>query len=235
MLATPETSPSLTLPWLIGIVAGSSGIFALFTAIFGKVADFWMDRRKGFALAAHSSLRVALTLELYSHACASLLSSIEGFEFDDDYPEAVPVERLPNFPGYPKEVDWMPINARLASEALSLESRIPLLNARLAELYASEEPSIGYSAFERFCSRTGLAAWLSARRLRARYKLPAISASELPWRYPQFLRDHVRHNSPGYLKSRRRRRAVVRPFRRVYFRVLRWVDNIRLRKKINSA
>ena len=210
--------PQLTWPWLVGIVAGSSGMFALVTAMLTKLADWASEGRKSRRAAAHTAMRASVILKDYAHKCAGALAAHLDEEWDEDSsPYGVRHSELPLFAGFPDDFEWMNVEPRLSYPALLLQGQVAEANQSIVLTYEGESPPDGEYLFRKHCSRLGLFAWNTAEQLTRSYGLPLLREKDLSWSYPSYLRLKAKEAQPwkGGPFVRRSVRNARRWWRRV--------------------
>ncbi|EHP93434.1 hypothetical protein MetexDRAFT_1655 [Methylorubrum extorquens DSM 13060] len=156
--------------WLPGVL--SAGVTA---ALASAGVQAWRDRGKGRSSAAYLALRIAIALEAFAHDCSELiaenvlLKDIGGAAERPRYRT-----RLPPIAGFPDDGEgWRALNLHLAAECLGIRNAVSVTQSSIrwaVEYDGDIEDRVADAAIEH-----GLAAWATAGRLRAVYKLPPAS------------------------------------------------------------
>lgn len=152
----------------------------LATVVFEGVITELRERRNRKKHATYLSLRVATVLDRFALECAEL-----AYNNESPFSEGVSMN-LPKLAGFPDDADgWKSINARLASECLSLPQRVresqSLVDAELME--GSDPPSV----VALHTIKLGMAARSVAKKFRQDH---GLSEPELHWDFEEYLRNY---------------------------------------------
>jgi len=136
------------------------------SAIIQGLLPYLRDRRHRADQAAYMSLRLAVTLEFYTLACADFVQKNQNAQRppEAEYPDWDP--ELPELPPYPDDIDgWRAVDRGLASACLNLRNAIHasrgLVNATIE--YSMDD--LGDVLTEQAAKR-GIEAWRIASKLR---------------------------------------------------------------------
>ena len=139
------------------------------------------DRRdQGNYIRAFPSLKVALHLESYAHACAETISGL-----DDEFATQ---HRLPAFMDWPSDVVWAHLGANTEAKARDFAKSVELERSYLnGDLQESFDDHDSETILRKAVGRIGFRAWTMAVGLRVDAGLPAFEFPEHGWNYAEML------------------------------------------------
>lgn len=175
-----EVATASASGWSWGTFFQIIGGAGLGSAIAQGLIALWRDQRVSRAAASYLAMRIAVTLEAYAVACARLIQ--DNRDADHRPGEQFPdwETRLPEVGVYPDDADgWRALDAKLADDALSFPAKRQSAIRRINEgIFVDEADTDVYVEAE--SSRTGAAAWATAKALRRTYGLPSANLGEDP-------------------------------------------------------
>lgn len=160
---------------IVSLVAGSSLAAALLTQGVGWIRDAVTAHSKKKAHASYLALRLAILLEAYAYACATIIQKNGNAETrpDEQYPDWE--VKLPPLPEYPDDAEgWRSLKLDLASRALALRNRIDGSQAIIDVTIEYAEHELEEELDGQFGAR-GMEAFQIAADLRRRYDLDAAN------------------------------------------------------------
>lgn len=165
-------------------LAGSAGLIsAAFTQGITWLREWRTTSVKSKASASYLALRLAVTLEGYAYACASLIAKNNSAPpREDGHPDLIIT--VPELPGYPDDADgWRAMDVKLAGRCLDLRNRIGGSQGLIFSVLDVDEDAVWDTVAEQVSER-GLEAWSIARDLRRKYDLDKV---DLVWDFLHFL------------------------------------------------
>lgn len=152
-------SPNLLTALLSGVLA------ALFTQGLAWLRE-WLGENKQAKFAA---LYVAIALESYARACATMIGESETYDASDGAAGSAHIN-LPELPEYP-EVDWKAFGIRNAEKAMAFRTKIDADRATFREMWEHLDPEDVVPDVRERTARHGMTALSMAATFRAAYGL----------------------------------------------------------------
>lgn len=153
------------------------------SAVIQGVLPILRERWEKSSRAAYMAIRLAVILEAYSAACASLIDANENAQHRHD--ERLPdwKTRLPELSGFPDDSEgWRALDRQLAGRCLSFRNKVTESQGLITSIIFFNDDAIG-DTVEAEATARGLEAWRLATALRRSHK---VEAAELVW-------DHIEH------------------------------------------
>lgn len=110
--------------------AMAAAIGAITSFIVGWLRDIWRDRRD----AKFSALYLAIALDAYVHACATVVRDSKAHD-DTDGHQGTFHGNIPKLPEFPATIEWKPLGIELATAAMSFRCEVDATAENIDEFW----------------------------------------------------------------------------------------------------
>lgn len=155
----------------------------------------WLrDHRKEKATvkrsANYSGLRLAVSFEEFSIACADAISN-SNLALSSDGHAGMLHLKLPVLQPFPEDIDWRALDVSLAARALAIRNELVIAQQGIDFWHDIDDECVPSACLDQL-GLCGYRAWGIASDLRARYNVPSFAPQQFSWDVEGFLRDQ--HN-----------------------------------------